>query len=45
VKVSDLIDEKDPELSESYVKVLQSARKAGITPDKLQALIEVLRDK
>jgi transcriptional regulator with XRE-family HTH domain len=47
VKLSDIIEgkEKDPELSESYIEVLQSARKAGITPDKLQALIEILKDK
>lgn len=47
LKVSDLIEdkEKDPELTESYIEVIQSARKAGVTPDKLQALIEVLKDK
>ena len=45
IKVSDIIEEKDPELSESYIEVLQSAKKAGITPDKLQALIELLKDK
>jgi transcriptional regulator with XRE-family HTH domain len=47
VKLSDIIEgkEKDPELSESYIEVLQSAKKAGITPDKLQALIEILKNK
>ena len=45
VKLSDIIEEKDPELSESYISVLQSARKAGITPEKLKALVEVLKDK
>jgi transcriptional regulator with XRE-family HTH domain len=47
VKLSDIIEgkEKDPELSESYIEVLQSAREAGITPDKLQALIEILKNK
>jgi transcriptional regulator with XRE-family HTH domain len=42
LKISDIIEEEDGELSESYIKIVQSAKKSGIKPERLAALIEFL---
>jgi transcriptional regulator with XRE-family HTH domain len=42
LKVSELIEDEEMELSESYIKVMQSAKKTGIKPERLAALIEFL---
>jgi transcriptional regulator with XRE-family HTH domain len=42
LKVSELIEDEEMELSESYIKVMQSAKKSGIKPERLAALIEFL---
>jgi transcriptional regulator with XRE-family HTH domain len=42
LRISDIIEEEDGELSESYIKVIQSAKKSGIKPERLAALIEFL---
>jgi transcriptional regulator with XRE-family HTH domain len=42
LKVSDLIENEEMELSESYIKVMQSAKKSGIKPERLAALIGFL---
>jgi transcriptional regulator with XRE-family HTH domain len=42
LKLSELIEDEEMELSESYIKVMQSAKKSGIKPERLAALIEFL---
>jgi transcriptional regulator with XRE-family HTH domain len=42
IRISEIIEDEEMELSESYIKVVQSAKKSGIKPERLAALIEFL---